>query len=242
MPYPYDNSLGKNIPKDHLISPMGNPYVDFPVMKAPKKKAPEWASKPLTQAEMVEQLFGNKPGTLKFPKVLPLATTKDYPGNHPANKWGKPDPTMIPDDKADTPKGNWAELVDAQVAKVYADFTSSPKAIWNDFPSLPPVQGNLSTAAVDPYYYKQKPYQHAPQFLGKMMDWYDPHTHSQKIGIKLKVEGLGISDVTFGLAHSIADHAAFNMNTDMLSHVLDEAFAKMKDEIMRKVIMEASKK
>lgn len=249
MPYPYNNDLGKNPPPSSVTYNKAPGYTNFPIHGGPKKKPPEWASKPVSQEEMLNTLYGANPHTLKFPGVLPLATTKDYPGSHPANKWGKPDPTMIPDDKSDKLAKEAQELIE-QMSKgiiskqeAYLKVWGNPSPVWEDTPSLP--------SPIDPYdellkklyggkvvgdFTNSKP---APQFLGKMMDLYDPISHAHEIRTVVKIEGIGVGDIKFGVSQKLSDMAALGMNSEMLESVLDETFAKMKKEIMKKVIEKA---
>lgn len=240
MPYPYSNSIGKTPPKTANAQLAWKTDKD-PVYK-PKPKVTQQ-----TQEMLLKQLHEMK--TLKFPDVHPLVTNKDFPGNHPANKYGKSDPNAAePKELPAVP--NWAKMLDEQMEKI---LKAKVQAAFAEKPQLPkPVDYSLTVEQLDNlvkdvYENKAEPYygsnwsKPAPQFIGKIMDKYNWNHHCHELTVKLKIDGLSI-DETFYVNQAISDHAVLEMNTDMLSHVLDDTFAKMKQEIMKKAIQKAGEK
>ncbi len=137
MPYPHSNDLGKNPPPGSAAAGSGK-IVDLYEYYNPKYKAKvlgsfeDLVNKEVTQIsaelkaeqqkKMMEQLFGAKPTTIKFPGVHPVQFKGDFPKHPEANKWGKPDLSAIPDQG---PSGAWHKgtlsKIDELLKEVYTD-------------------------------------------------------------------------------------------------------------------------
>lgn len=94
MPYPYSNDLGKKPPPK---SKAARAKEVAPFIKP--KASPEELAKldAILQQKMMDQLFGAKPSTIKFPHVVPKIIKKDFPGDTKANDYGKADTSAIPE-------------------------------------------------------------------------------------------------------------------------------------------------
>lgn len=172
MPYPYSNDLGKKPPPSSpaaigakKIASKASPEQLAQLQGLINQKSMEKIAE--QQQKIAEAFFKKDPLTIKFPNVLPASVAKDYPGNTPANKFGKPDLTAIEGVgpvtlplkteewlekwKADLQKGiiNKQELY----AKLYAandaiDAAKFKSKVLGEFPD--PVLENLKQAYESP--------------------------------------------------------------------------------------------
>lgn len=158
MPYPYTNDLGKTPPKKAYAASSAKSKLQASTNKV-KAMSPE--EKAAAQKKMMEQLFGANPTTIKFSNVKPINVVQDYKGL--AGLYGKPDYNSTPDapaklyDSTADFNSKWAEVIDAEIAKIKADKQSLSEAQYSNSSTLAKLDPLLKEVYTDKLIYGTTP-------------------------------------------------------------------------------------
>lgn len=255
MPYPYSNDLGKKPPPGSLAA-RGPGYVS-PQNAAKKateeqlaviqKHVNEMTAQMLAdkQKAMMDQLFGAKPTTIKFPGVVPASIKNDFPAGHPANKWGKPDPNALPeegpnnlylDHKKNEVLEKWAKELMGQgvvdkielYSKLYGANDAKYKAkVLGEFPD--PVLENLKQAYESPKPTSYMGFTKQGTGLGEQ--------DSFEIHMKFSIEGIeGLDDKILNAKQLVSKQFIYSSyGKSAQEKIVDDMLRQIKLEIMDQI-------
>lgn len=240
MPYPYTNDLGKNPPPKVSSPSQPHPWDTTP----PNWKAKVLGSFPesptakaLTQKALKDQLFGDKPGTLKFPNVVPVIFNGDFPTNPAANKYGKVDLSTLPDTG---PEKHYTPVELEYLQKLLQSGMVSKQQLYNKLfpnPVKPdPILENLKAAYGEPFTTAVKP--ESKSFMGftKQATTIGDE-NSLAVTMQFKIDGLeGCEDKTLYAKQLVSkDYVYGSYGKPAVEKIVDDMLRQIKLEIMNNI-------